>query len=155
LFYELTELHLDFRQGQDFHAVCLKFWLPQILVTLYLAPVIVSTHHSGSCSVGDPRLSVFPLPLRRGRARVGVKAGGVPNLYSRSASDRESKRYPNHASPFSAIGNGVFGISSGGDDARIAIRHGKRIEEGEGCLQDLPVGFHRYNQLVQHQQIMG
>ena len=32
----------------------------------------------GSCSFRDPRLSVFSLPLRRGRARVGVKAGGVP-----------------------------------------------------------------------------
>jgi len=28
----------------------------------------------------DPLLSVFSRPLRRGRARVGVKAGGVPRL---------------------------------------------------------------------------
>ncbi len=69
--------------------------------------------------------------------------------------DRESKRYPNHASHFPAIGDGVSGISSGGDDTRIAIRHGKRTEKSEGCLQNLPVGFHRHNQLVQHQQIMG
>src|SRR6266852_1719894 len=35
---------------------------------------------TGSFSFRDPRLSVFSLPLRRGRARVGVKAGGVPRL---------------------------------------------------------------------------
>jgi hypothetical protein len=27
--------------------------------------------------------------------------------------------------------------------------------QGEGCLQNLLVGFHRQNQPVQHQQIMG
>jgi hypothetical protein len=32
--------------------------------------------YPGSCSFWDPRLSVFSLPLRRGRARVGVAGGG-------------------------------------------------------------------------------
>ena len=49
-----------------------------------------------------------------------------PVCSSCGASDRESEHYPNHVSHFSAIGDGVFGISSGGDDARIAIRHGNR-----------------------------
>jgi len=44
---------------------------------------------------------------------------------------------------------------SSGGDARITIRHGKWIEKGEGCLQNLPGGFHWDNQLMQHQQIMG
>src|SRR5712691_3015951 len=38
----------------------------------------VSSPSAGSFSFRDLRLSVFSLPLRRGRARVGVKAGGVP-----------------------------------------------------------------------------
>jgi len=82
---------------------------------------------------------------------------GCPCLLCSSccASGRESKRYPNRASHFPAISDCVFGISSGGDDARVAIRHGKRTEKSEGCLQNLPVGFHRQNQLVQQHQIMG
>ena len=66
---------------------------------------------------------------------------------SRRASDRESERRTNHAPHFPAIGECVFGIGSSGDNARIAIRNGKRIEAGKRCVQALTDAFFKKGQL--------
>src|SRR5712691_2516838 len=63
---------------------------------------------SGSFSFRDLCLSVFSLPLRRGRVRVGVKVGGVP---------RPCFSPPSPPSP--ARGEGVEGPGSQGEKREV------------------------------------
>src|SRR5207253_10140145 len=63
----------------EIHAVvCAVYQAMALWIKHQYCTAIALRAYPGSCSFLAPRLSVFSLPLRRGRARVGVKTSEVP-----------------------------------------------------------------------------